>query len=184
MAALQRPGVRVACVSGMLSARIQRAGQPVVEISIRRADPVDREVIAGFNAAMAMETEGKTLDPDILAEGVRRVLDDPQKGTYYLAVWNGQVIGQLMYTLEWSDWRNGWFWWIQSVYVDESCRGNGVFSRLYRYLADLAARTPDVCGLRLYVDNKNTRAQAAYRSLGMDLTDYGVMEMPLIKETD
>lgn len=150
-----------------------------MDIVIREARPGDLETIVRFNAAMALETEHKTLDPDVVTSGVRRALADPGKGRYFLAEVDGRVVGQLMFTLEWSDWRDGWLWWIQSVYVDADWRGRGVFSRLYRYLADSAARTEDVRGLRLYVESDNARAQQVYRALGMHPAGYQVMEMML-----
>jgi len=150
-----------------------------MDIVIREARPGDLETIVRFNAAMALETEHKTLDPDVVTSGVRRALADPGKGRYFLAEVDGRVVGQLMFTLEWSDWRDGWLWWIQSVYVDADWRGRGVFSRLYRHLADSAARTEDVRGLRLYVESDNARAQQVYRALGMHPAGYQVMEMML-----
>ena len=148
-------------------------------ISIREATTDDLDDVVRFNAAMAMETERKTLEQDVLTSGVRHALADPAKGRYFLAEIDGSVVGQLMFTLEWSDWRDGWFWWIQSVYVDRAFRRQGVFSALYRHLADLASSSPDVCGLRLYVEGDNAAARQVYDALGMDMTGYRVMEMPL-----
>jgi ribosomal protein S18 acetylase RimI-like enzyme len=148
-------------------------------ISIREATTDDLADVVSFNAAMALETEGKTLDRDVLTSGVSHALDDPAKGRYFLAQIDGTVVGQLMFTLEWSDWRDGWFWWIQSVYVDRAFRRRGVFSSLYGHLAQLASNAPDVCGLRLYVEGDNVAAQRVYAALGMDTTGYRVMEMPL-----
>ena len=148
-------------------------------LSIREATTDDLADVVRFNAAMALETEGKALDQDVLTSGVRRALGDPAKGRYFLAEIAGTVVGQLMFTLEWSDWRDGWFWWIQSVYVDRAFRRQGVFSALYRHLADLASSTPDVCGLRLYVEGDNAAARQVYDALGMSMTGYRVMEMPL-----
>jgi ribosomal protein S18 acetylase RimI-like enzyme len=148
-------------------------------ITIREATTADLADVVHFNAAMALETEGKTLDRGVLTSGVRHALADPAKGRYFLAEIDGTTIGQLMFTLEWSDWRDGWFWWIQSVYVDRDFRRRGVFSSLYGHLAELASGAPDVCGLRLYVDGENVPAQRVYAKLGMDMTGYRVMEMPL-----
>lgn len=153
-----------------------RAALRRMDFEIREATLGDRETIAEFNSAMAMETEQKALDPAVLGDGVRRLLEDPGRGTYYLAVHQGRIIGQLMYTREWSDWRNGWFWWIQSVYVDPAHRGRSVFSTLYKHLHSLACADEDVCGIRLYVDSDNQLAQEVYRSLGMTLGGYRVME--------
>ncbi len=150
-----------------------------MHIVIREARPGDLRTIARFNAAMALETEHKVLDTEIVTAGVRRALADPVKGRYFLAEVGEKIVGQLMFTLEWSDWRDGWFWWIQSVYVDPAWRGHGVFSRLYRHLADCAARSEDVRGLRLYVESDNAGAQQVYRALGMRPAGYQVMEMML-----
>lgn len=152
-----------------------------MDIGIREARTADMETIAHFNAAMALETEQKVLDRQIVASGVRRALADPAKGRYFLAEIGGRVVGQLMFTLEWSDWRDGWLWWIQSVYVEPEWRGHGVFSRLYQHLADTAAGSEDVRGLRLYVEKDNARALQVYRALGMRPAGYQVMEMMLTK---
>jgi len=153
-----------------------------MSIQIREGTPSDRDIVARFNAAIAVETEDKTLDPDTLDAGVGKALADPERGVYFLAEVDGQVIGQLMFTLEWSDWRDGWFWWIQSVYVTPEYRRHGVFAKLYRHLVALARERADVCGVRLYVDAGNDRAQKVYGSLGMRMTDYRVMELSLAEE--
>ena len=155
-----------------------------MEITIREATPDDHPTIVRFNDAMAVETEGKSLNPETLGDGVRRILADPERGRYFLAQADDRVVGQLMYTLEWSDWRDGWFWWIQSVYVDKSHRRCGVFSSLYRHLVQLAKRDPDVCGIRLYVDRRNDRAQSTYGALGMSESGYRVMDMELRRQGD
>ena len=153
-----------------------------MKIQIRPATPGDREIIAGFNTAMATETEQKALDAAVLDRGVQRLLEDPDRGRYYLAESDSRVVGQIMYTREWSDWRDGWFWWIQSVYVDKAYRGRSVFSSLYRYLESLAKADNDVCGIRLYVDSENHSAQNVYAALGMTLGDYRVMEVLIQRE--
>lgn len=150
-----------------------------IDIIVREARPEDLEPIVRFNCAMALETEDTILDTPTVTSGVRRALADPAKGRYFLAEINGRVIGQLMFTLEWSDWRDGWLWWIQSVFVDPEWRGRGVFSRLYRHLAEAAAASEDVRGLRLYVESGNDRAQRVYRALGMHPAGYDVMQMLL-----
>ena len=147
-----------------------------MEFTIRRALPADSAVIAAYNAAMAEETEGKRLDPDIVGPGVRALLDDETKGLYWVAEANGEIIGQLMITYEWSDWRNGNLWWIQSVYIHRDWRRKGVFTALYRHVESLAAATPGVIGLRLYVEDNNVRAQQTYAALGMVNPNYRVME--------
>jgi len=128
-------------------------------IIVRLAVETDGPVIAKFNALMALETEHRTLDHAILRSGVEAVLRDPAKGLYYVAEINGTVVGQLMITYEWSDWRNGTFWWIQSVYVTEEYRGKGVFKTLFRFIEQEARKKEDVCGLRLYVEKANERAK-------------------------
>ncbi|MCC5862354.1 MAG: GNAT family N-acetyltransferase [Gammaproteobacteria bacterium] len=148
-----------------------------LQITLRQASPADHAVIVEFNEGLALESEGRQLDRRLLAPGVERVLADATLGQYYLAETAGEVIGQLMITLEWSDWRCGHFWWIQSVYVRPSWRRQGVFSRLYRHVLDAARSRQDVCGLRLYVEHDNTRAQATYAALGMHATGYRLMEV-------
>jgi ribosomal protein S18 acetylase RimI-like enzyme len=145
-------------------------------LHIRAAQALDAPLLAGFNIAMARETEGKRLLPAVVGAGVRRLLAEPALGFYLVAEAGGTVAGSLMVTTEWSDWRNGRFWWIQSVYVRPEWRRRGVFRALYRHLADKAERTPDVCGFRLYVEHENAAAQATYRALGMEGTDYLLFE--------
>ncbi|MBT8092800.1 MAG: GNAT family N-acetyltransferase [Gammaproteobacteria bacterium] len=143
---------------------------------IRDATSADAESIARYNSAMASETEGRPLDPATIRSGVAALLDDRTKGRYWVAESDGEIVGQLMVTYEWSDWRNGTLWWIQSVYVNPEIRRQGVFSALYRHVESLASRAPDVCGLRLYVERDNRRAQKTYESLGMVSPNYLVME--------
>ncbi len=146
------------------------------EIAIRTASPADVEIIATFNSAMALETEHKHLDPATISAGVARFVADPRLGFYLVAECDGEIAGCLGITYEWSDWRNGLFWWIQSVYVSPSHRRHGVFSRLYAHVGELAAAEPDVCGIRLYVEKDNMRAMDTYRALGMTETDYRLFE--------
>src|SRR5919204_1727741 len=143
---------------------------------IRLARRRDAPVLVAFNRAMALETEAKVLFPAVIGAGVRRLLARPASGFYVVAERNRQVIGALLVTKEWSDWRNGDFWWIQSVYVRPDCRGRGVYGRLYRFVQRLAARRRSVVGFRLYVDRDNRRARATYRGLGMEETRYLVFE--------
>lgn len=146
------------------------------QLQIRPAELSDWPIIADFNTRLADETEGKRLDPDTIAEGVRRLLSHPQRGRYFVATIGGRVIGQIMHTSEWSDWRNGEIWWLQSVYVLAEYRERGVFRALFAHLQDLAHASPDVIGLRLYVEEHNARAQAAYVTLGLERAGYTVME--------
>ena len=150
-------------------------------ISIRDAAMTDAAIIASNNSLMAEETEDRTLDPDIIGPGVEALLADAGKGRYWVAESAGQIIGQLMVTYEWSDWRNGTLWWIQSVYIAPDFRRQGVFSALYHHVESLAAAEPDVCGLRLYVEDNNHRAQRTYEALGMVKPSYVVMESMLEK---
>ena len=149
-------------------------------IDLREATASDAEVIAAFNAAMARETEGIALDRDRLAAGVRAVLDDRSKGFYLVAESQGEVVAQTLITYEWSDWRNGVFWWIQSVYVKPDFRGRGVFTRIYEHVAGHARESGNVCGLRLYVEHENERAQRTYERLGMRRTVYHMYEADFV----
>jgi GNAT superfamily N-acetyltransferase len=134
------------------------------------------EVLAQFNIALADESECLELEPARVRAGVEAFLRDPAKGAYFVAVSGGKVVGQLLITHEWSDWRNGDFWWLQSVYVHPEYRRHGVFTALFEFVQSKAASTADVCGLRLYMENNNSRARAAYCRLGMSETHYHVFE--------
>jgi len=144
-------------------------------MEIREARIGDAEAIADFNARMAMETEKIELAPEVVLAGVKAVFDDASRGRFFVAEMEGKVVGQLLITHEWSDWRNGDIWWIQSVYVHADFRRHGVFRELYAYVRE-EARTAGARGLRLYVEMDNQRAQKTYESLGMGLTHYLVME--------
>jgi len=145
-------------------------------ISIRPAVPADVTYVIAFNRAMAEETEGLHLDDAVLAAGVREALADPLRCRYFVAEINGAIVGQTMFTTEWSDWRNGFFWWIQSVYVAPNHRRRGVFRALYDHVRTLARAQPDVVGIRLYVHNDNARAIRTYGQLGMTTTAYRICE--------
>lgn len=136
----------------------------------------DAEALAEYNILMAQETESKTLDPETVLAGVLGVFDDPGRGRYLVARKENQLVGQLMVTLEWSDWRNGEIWWIQSVYVRPEHRGKGIFRELYRAIQQEAESREDVVGLRLYVEYENEVAKRVYESLGMAAGGYLVME--------
>ena len=146
-------------------------------IIIRNATILDISNIVGFNNAMALETEGKTLDYISLKQGVSEVLSDPSKGFYLIAVFSGTVVGQLMITSEWSDWRNGYFWWIQSVYIKQDHRKRGVYRALNEEVLSLAKNNGNICGIRLYVDRDNTIAQRVYHNLGMSTSNYDMYEI-------
>jgi ribosomal protein S18 acetylase RimI-like enzyme len=152
------------------------SGTPFMNISIRYAASSDAFTLADFNAAMAQETEALELDRDRLQKGVEALLADASKGFYLVAELDGVVVGQLMITYEWSDWRNAVIWWIQSVYVHPSCRKHGVFRSLYQFVRSLARSKGNVCGLRLYVEKENERAQKTYEALGMTCSHYQMME--------
>jgi GNAT superfamily N-acetyltransferase len=146
--------------------------------TLRDARPDDESTIVAFNRALAHETEHKDLAIDVVTRGVRRVLVDPARGRYFVAVVDDAVVGQLMITREWSDWRDGWFFWIQSVYVAPAHRRRGLYRALHAHVVDVARAQGDVCGVRLYVEPDNERARRTYLALGMSHT-YDVMEQPL-----
>lgn len=125
---------------------------------------------------MALETEGKMLDLHTARAGTAGLLADESRGVYFLAEVEAAVVGQTMVTYEWSDWRNRFFWWIQSVYVDPPWRRQGVYRALYGHVGELARQEGNVCGLRLYVIRSNQPAIAAYQQLGMRLSDYLICE--------
>ncbi len=147
---------------------------------IRPATPADAPVIARFNLALAHETEHRELEPARLLAGVQALLADPARGFYVLAEVDGVVAGQTMVTREWSDWRNGHFWWIQSVYVRQEFRGRGLFRELFEHIKEAARGEGDVCGLRLYVEQGNVIAQTVYEHLGMGRACYQLMEMDFV----
>jgi ribosomal protein S18 acetylase RimI-like enzyme len=154
---------------------------------IRKATSTDAAIIADFNARMAWETEQRRLDTKRVRAGVRALLRNRSRGVYFVAQeqQNGKrsVVGQILITYEWSDWRNGNFWWIQSVYVAEEFRGQGIFRALFRHVNDLAKARKDVCGLRLYVDAQNQSARQAYERLGMKRTNYQLFEIDFVLQT-
>jgi ribosomal protein S18 acetylase RimI-like enzyme len=147
-----------------------------LELAVRRGEMRDADTIARFNSAMALETEGKALIEEVIGAGVRRLIETPSLGFYLVAEHEGKVVACLMITNEWSDWRNGLFWWIQSVYVDAAYRRKGVYRRMYEEVRSLAKAEPGVCGFRLYVEKENEVAHATYAALGMKETDYFMYE--------
>ena len=146
-------------------------------LHIRRAVAADAGFIAESNVAMALETEDMALDAAVVGPGVAAVLADDSLGFYLIAEIDGQRAGQLMVTYEWSDWRNGLWWWIQSVYVRPEFRRRGVYTALHRHVETAARTAGGVCGLRLYVEQENTRAQQVYQSLDMYNTRYHMYEV-------
>ena len=155
----------------------------MTNLRVRKASLEDVERIAAFQQAMALETEGKTLDATTLRRGITGVLDAPHKGFYLVAVagdaegGTAPVVASLLITYEWSDWRNATFWWIQSVYVDAGWRRKGVYRAMYDHVLSLARARGDVCGIRLYVERTNAVAQQTYDSLGMHKSHYDLYEM-------
>jgi len=145
-------------------------------VTVRTATPDDAALLARFNARMAAETEDKMLDPETVEAGVRAMFDDPARGFYLLAVRAEEVVGSLMITTEWSDWRNGQFWWVQSVYVRPEARRTGVYTALHQAVRTRAEATDEVCGLRLYVERGNGPARETYEALGMTETSYRLYE--------
>ena len=148
-------------------------------MNIQPACTSDCDTLVTMNQAMALETEGKALSAETLKKGVAAVLKDPNKGRYFVACEGDEVFGSLMVTREWSDWRNAWFWWIQSVYVAPAHRRKGVFRALYEEVIAAAKQEGDVCGVRLYVERDNENAQKTYRSLGMLENAYRFFEISL-----
>lgn len=149
----------------------------VEAIRIRPATPEDVSLMARWAQAMAMETEHKQLDHDTVHRGILLGLKDPERASYFMAEIGGEPVGTLMVTKEWSDWRCGWWWWIQSVYVAPEHRRKGVYRALYAYILTLARADRDVCGLRLYVERENVSAQSTYEFLGMADAGYRMYEV-------
>ncbi len=149
-------------------------------IQIRPATKHDVDTIVEFNRAMALETENRRLDLSTLRQGIRAFLENSSYGSYIVAELpedtSRKPVGQLMITYEWSDWRNGVFWWIQSVYVAPERRGKGVFRALYDHILAKAKTDPKVCGLRLYVERENRSAQTVYQRVGLVPSVYTVYE--------
>lgn len=146
----------------------------MVVFRLARVD--DARAIADFQIAMAMETEDVRLDPVTCLNGVRAVFDKPSHGKYYVAEKDSRIVGVTLTTYEWSDWRNGVVWWIQSVYVHPEYRKQGIYSGIYAFIRGLAQSDPSVRGIRLYVDRRNTPAQQVYSHLGMNGDHYQVFE--------
>lgn len=143
---------------------------------IRQANQADAASIIEFQLAMALETEQLELDEPTVVKGVAAVMADSSKGAYYVAEIHGQVVGSLMTTFEWSDWRNGTVLWIQSVYVRPEFRKRSVFSALYKHIREMVAHNNDLRGIRLYADKTNTSAHSVYEHLGMSAEHYQMFE--------
>jgi len=149
-------------------------------IEIRPATESDLDTLIAFNAALAKETEGKALCEATLRQGILAVLRTPELGSYIVAeVMNSgarRIVGQLMVTFEWSDWRNGMIWWLQSIFVDPAWRRQGVYGAMHRHIAEQAQGRPNICGVRLYVERNNQTAQSVYQNLGFSPAGYIVYE--------
>ena len=146
-------------------------------IEIRQAVSTDVETIAHFNIALCRETEGWERDPVTVTNGVRRFVSEPNMGRYFVAEIDGEVVGQTAHTFEWSDWRNGEIWWIQSVYVHPHFRSKGVFRTLFTHIKRLGEADVDCCGIRLYMERENKTARESYQRLGFRETGYVVFEL-------
>lgn len=145
-------------------------------MKIRKASNNDADTITSFNIAMAKETEDLLLLPEVVSLGVSNLLENPNMGFYIVVEIEEAIVGSLMITTEWSDWRNGIFWWIQSVYVKPEYRRQGIYREMYMHVKSLAEKDSLVCGYRLYVENENVKAQKTYESLGMKRTHYSIFE--------
>jgi GNAT superfamily N-acetyltransferase len=153
-------------------------GDATHHLVIRDARDHDLPAIVEFNRCLALETESKVLVPEVLSQGVKSALADPDRIRYWVALHlePARAVGQAAITREWSDWRNGWIWWLQSVYVIPAARRQGIFRNLYRHIRDQARADPGVIGIRLYVEDGNHRAQRTYQSLGMSPGGYSVYQ--------
>ena len=148
-------------------------------ISVRQATVTDVPTLTEFNIAMALETEDHPLNRSTVLSGVTRIFEQPEHGFYLIAECDKNIVGALMITKEWSDWRDGLWWWIQSVYVIKEQRRRGAFRILYENVCRLAHSDDDVCGIRLYVEKDNSGAQSVYREMGMSETHYRLYEAAL-----
>ena len=149
------------------------------DVRVRPARADDLDVLVEFGRAMALETEQRELDLGTLRGGVAALLADPARGRFLVVESTGEVVAALMLTFEWSDWRNGVFWWIQNVYVHPAHRRRGHYRRLHEHVRALAEADPEACGLRLYVEDENVSAHATYRALGMVESHYRFYEQLL-----
>jgi ribosomal protein S18 acetylase RimI-like enzyme len=149
----------------------------MIDLSIRKATPSDIPTLIRFQQSLAIETEGVNLDRETLESGMRAMFADPSKGVYYVAVSGIDIVGCHMVTYEWSDWRNGMVYWLQSVYVKQDFRKHGVFRMMFSNLLMEVKNNPQIAGLRLYVDKSNQRAQEVYKAMGMNGDHYTVYEL-------
>lgn len=145
-------------------------------VTIQKASPDHIETLIDFQQKLAFESERVILNATILRKGMQALFDDPTKGAYYIVLEDAKAIGCHMITFEWSDWRNGMVWWLQSVYVAESHRKKGIFRMMFDNIADTVKKDPGLIGIRLYVDKSNSRAMKVYEAMGMDGSHYTVYE--------
>ena len=166
----------------MIDCKESAQGLSDFEVRIRQATANDLSVLMEYNVALASETEEKLLELDRLQRGVEAVLENPEHGFYLIAenAASGKVVGQMLVTYEWSDWRNGVFWWLQSVYVQKSWRRHGVFRRLYKHVMRKARSSQKVVGVRLYVEKENHLARQVYQDLGLLPAGYHVYELDFV----
>jgi L-amino acid N-acyltransferase YncA len=150
-------------------------------VTIRPATIEDIPVLVELQQRLALETENMALSEITLEKGLRIMLNDPNKGCYYVAEITDRIVGCFMVTYEWSEWRSGTFYWLQSVYVRREHRGSGIFKKMYAYLMALINTHPELLGLRLYANKSNIKAQDVYRALGMD-GEHNVM-FEMMKDT-
>ena len=141
-------------------------------MNVRLAGREDARHFIEFNKAMALETEAKTLEDPVVEAAVNAIVDDPNKGFYVVAEEDGQIVGGLLITYEWSDWRNAWWWWIQSVFIRPEARGKRVYSQLNEFVRTRAREAGNVFGIRLYVETENIHAQRVYEKVGMERSNY------------
>jgi GNAT superfamily N-acetyltransferase len=152
------------------------------DMVVRPARLQDVDTLTRFSAAMALETEGRALDPLRLKQGTLTVLEEPHHGSFYVAELRHDqlVVGQLLITYEWSDWRNAQFWWIQSVYVDPAWRRRGIYRAMHQAILSTARARTDVCGIRLYVEQENAVAQSVYQAMKLQPTKYAMWEVDFV----
>jgi len=146
-------------------------------MKVSKAQQSDIKEIIQFNINMAMETENKKLNKETVTKGVQEVFNTPSLGYYIIVKDSSGILGCLMITYEWSDWRNGLFWWIQSVYVKKEYRRKGVYKKMYKFIHERAIADKKCTGIRLYVENNNSIAQKVYNNLGMTETYYKLFEV-------
>jgi RimJ/RimL family protein N-acetyltransferase len=145
-------------------------------LTIQKANRTHLDALVEFQQGLASETENLSLDNDTLRKGLSTLFDDPSKGVYFVVLDGDTPVGCHLITYEWSEWRNGMVWWMQSVYITKAYRQQGVFRMMFDNIMRIIDETPGLLGLRLYVDKSNEKAMRVYESLGMDGSHYTVYE--------